>query len=165
MIALLSNANAQELAADSHRLQEWAEGLKASRDPDYVIGGNYLLRWFVVPRNVFGGVYLHEFRRSDDDVLHDHPWDNTTVVVSGRYFEVMPDGSKHLRRAGDIVHRMAEDAHRVELIDDEPTTSLFMMGPRRRQWGFHCPNGWVQWDRFVERRDNGNTRGMGCGED
>jgi len=61
------------------------------RDPDIVIGGRadpYLLRWFMIPRNPIFNVYLHEFRRSDDDrALHDHPWINLSYLIDGEYVE------------------------------------------------------------------------------
>ena len=47
------------------------------RPPDFVIGGAdrpYMRRWYLVPKNTQLNVYLHHFRRSDDDrALHDHP--------------------------------------------------------------------------------------------
>jgi len=49
-----------------------------------------------------------------------------------------------------LVFRRPETPHRVELIDGRPSVSLFITGPRVRQWGFHCPNGWVHWKKFVD---------------
>ena len=58
-------------------LAKWAETIMA-REPDFVIGDNYLRRWWVIPRNEFCSVYLHEINASDDDrAFHDHPWENT----------------------------------------------------------------------------------------
>lgn len=172
-LRLHSNATPEEAAEDLRRLQEWANALMASRLPDVVIGdgdgdgADYMHRWFVLPRNVFGGVYLHRFLRSDKDVPHDHPWDSTSILVEGRYNEEMYDGPTLVdvatRYAGDVTTREAEASHRVVLTDG-PATSLFIMGPRRRQWGFHCPSGWVRWDLFVDDRDKGQV-GIGCGED
>jgi hypothetical protein len=49
-----------------------------NRQPDFVIGGPaapYLRRHWLIPRNRFFNIYVHEFLRSDDDrALHDHPW-------------------------------------------------------------------------------------------
>src|SRR3546814_8204117 len=40
------------------------------RKPDITIGGEdnpYLRRWYIIPRNRWFNVYLHEFLRDDDD--------------------------------------------------------------------------------------------------
>jgi hypothetical protein len=140
------------------------------RAPDVVIGGAdrpYMLRWHVVPRNRFFNVYFHHFRRSDDDrALHDHPWWNFSYLLDGEYVEVtIPAGGVHKRQrfeAGDFKFRYASYAHRVELTDG-PCWTLFVTGPRIRQWGFHCPNGWRHWKTFTKTNNPGEV-GMGCGE-
>jgi len=38
-----------------------------------------------------------------------------------------------------------------------------MTGPRVREWGFHCPNGWRHWKDFVSQENKGE-QGVGCGE-
>lgn len=144
-------------------LQAWAREVMASREPDFVIGDNYLRRWWIVPRNDGCNVYLHEINRSDDDrALHDHPWANTSMLLFGSYIEHTPDG-RFVRTAGDVVTREAEASHRLEVIPGETAISLFITGPKVRDWGFHCPNGWVPWSDFVDDRDKGQV-GRGCGE-
>lgn len=144
-------------------MQQWASHYMHSRAPDVVIGENYLERWHVVPRNEDMNVYLHRFSRSDDDrALHDHPWDNTTYVLSGGYIEHKDDGEAVWRFEGSIVQRHARAAHRIELIKKQPVISLFVTGPKIREWGFHCPNGWVPWWEFCS--EDGSKIGKGCGE-
>ncbi|MDO8421137.1 MAG: hypothetical protein Q7S99_03150 [Parvibaculum sp.] len=139
------------------------------RAPDFIIGGAVnpqLNRWFVVPRNAFGNIYLHQILRSDDDTaLHDHPWFNISIVLQGFYWEyVAGEYRPKLRRAGSIVFRRATVAHRLELGDtNTPCWTLFITGPRIREWGFHCPKGWRPWQEFVDARDIGAV-GRGCGE-
>ena len=63
----------------------------ARREPDFIIGDNYLRRWWLIPRNRWLNVYLHEFRASDDDrALHDHPWASCSIILRGEYFEHLP---------------------------------------------------------------------------
>lgn len=143
-------------------MRHWAHGLMAAREPDYVIGDNYLRRWWVVPRNEWCNVYLHEFRRSDEDrALHDHPWANTSFLISGSYIEHTPDGQL-LRKPGALVERPATALHRIELIDGARAISLFVTGPKVRDWGFACPKGWVPWQQFTD--PTGRGIGAGCGE-
>lgn len=143
----------------------WAQGVMA-RAPDFIIGepaAPYLRRWWVVPRNESANVYLHEILRSDDDrALHDHPWPNTSMLISGRYVEHTPEGS-WLRGPGWIGSRDATALHRLEILPGERAVSLFMTGPKVREWGFACPKGWVHWRDFTGG-ENGELVGRGCGE-
>lgn len=152
------------------RLANWLIERSDTRPPDFIVGGvdnPYLLRWWLIPRNRLFNVYLHCFWRSDDDrALHDHPWANCSVLLRGRYLEhtiaaggihrhqLLEEGAVRLRLFGSF-------AHRVELIDGFCWT-LFITGPRYREWGFHCPDeGWIHWKRFTADDDKGAI-GKGC---
>lgn len=149
--------------ADIFSMQAWAFGLMASRPPDFVIGNDYLRRWWAIPHNDFCNVYLHEIRASDDDrAFHDHPWPNTSFLIAGEYIEHTPDGIFR-RSAGDVVSREAEALHRLEVLSDQRAISLFMTGPKIREWGFDCQHGWVHWRDFFDAGDTGKV-GRGCGE-
>jgi hypothetical protein len=141
----------------------------SNRAPDFIIGGTerpYMRRWFVIPRNNFFNIYLHQILRSDDDrALHDHPWVNCSILLNGRYVEhTISSGGINRRkeyRAGDIKFRGARSAHRLELVDGQ-CWSLFITGPRLREWGFHCVDkGWVHWREFTAPHDTGQI-GRGC---
>lgn len=143
-------------------LQQWAQ-YQMVREPDFVIGGDYMRRWYILPRNESLNLYLHETLRDDDDVMHDHPWDNTSFVIRGGYVEHTPLAT-YRRLPGDLVQRKAVDAHRLELLG-EPSISLFMTGPKIRDWGFHCPGGWVPWQQLTGGYHAGRSdKGAGCGE-
>ena len=144
-------------------MQAWASQIM-ERSPDFVIGDNYLRRWWLIPRNPFCNVYLHEILHSDDDrAFHDHPWQNTSFIIAGGYIEHTPSGVFH-RQAGDVVSRAADALHRLEVIPGQSAISLFITGPTVREWGFDCPKGWVHWSDFVDAGDKGKI-GRGCGED
>ena len=138
------------------------------RPPDFVIGPRehpYLLRWWLIPRNRFFNIYLHKILRDDDDrALHDHPWWNLSVVLAGGYLEVERDRTSY-RGPGSFVLRRPSLAHRLVLPIRNGGIrwcwTLFITGPRLRNWGFHCPKGWVPWREFVQESDHGNV-GRGC---
>jgi hypothetical protein len=144
------------------------------RKPDFVIGppdDPYLFRWFIIPRNRWANIYLHKFMRGDDDrALHDHPWVNVSILLSGSYREHKPGGVIKLRKPWRpwafwrLPMRFPTAAHRVELIEGRPVWTLFLTGPKVRTWGFYCPRGWIPWTEFVEDRPGGNAVGKGCGE-
>lgn len=167
--------------------------IRPRRAPDFVIGNPdapYLRRWWILPRNRFFNIYLHQILRSDDDrALHDHPWWNVSIILKGGYREWMPMHlPKHkltlpncsqqigeIRKPGDFIFRAARYAHRLELLNDGyknppqaiPCWSLFITGPRIREWGFICPNGWRHWRDFIgvaEGNAKGDEIGPGCGE-
>lgn len=127
----------------------------------------YLTRWFIIPRNRFLNIYLHRFHRSDDDrALHDHPWWSVGMVLRGGYWDVTPLGRKWLR-PGAVKVRSPETAHRVELPEGSESWSLFITGPRVREWGFHCPQGWRHWRDFTAPTAEGGESGKvgrGCDE-
>lgn len=152
------------------------------RAPDFVLikpQGIYLRRWHVIPRNRWCNLYLHQFLMSDDDrALHDHPWASCSIILKGGYYEHLPNGVVLRRKAGQMIWRRAEQAHRVELLPHyewseaagfrqgvHPAWTLFFTGRRVRQWGFYCKQGWRHWRDFVgvpvgEAR--GDEVGRGC---
>jgi hypothetical protein len=140
--------------------------LIAFSTPDSIIGTQddpYLRRWYIVPRNRFFNIYLHHFMRSDDDrALHDHPWWNISILLKNNYREHLQDGSFRDKTAPGIVLRTASFAHRIELING-PAWTLFITGPKIREWGFLCPQGWRHWRDFTAG-PHGETIGKGCGE-
>lgn len=153
----------------------WAK----NREPDFVIGGldnPYLRRHWLLSRNVFFNVYVHEFLRSDDDrAHHDHPWAfNASWMLDGQYLEhtITAGGAlvKTHRQAGDFKFRLGKAPHRVELYRDPyaelnhefPCWTVFITGPRVREWGFYCmERGWIHWKRFTAAGDPGAV-GKGC---
>lgn len=148
------------------RIIKWAYG----RQPDVVIGGidnPYLMRWFLIPRNAFFNIYVHYFLRSDDDrALHDHPWVNCSILLRGSYTEhqIAQGGinTRTVRKAGDwCIRPSGKIAHRIELTHG-PCWTLFITGPRYREWGFHCEReGWLHWKRFTAKNNPGEV-GKGC---
>lgn len=92
------------------------------------------------------GVYLHCIVATDTDRnLHDHPFDFTTVILWGGYYEHSPSGRRWCG-PGSIIQHKAEDLHRIEL--SRPAWTLFLRGPERRAWGFQTPDGWVLWRQY-----------------
>lgn len=142
------------------------------RAPDFIIGNSdnvYVYRWWLIPRNRFMNVYLHLFMRSDDDrALHDHPWPWCSILLDGEYTEVTNPirNSKATRwqtfRAGSIRFHRASFAHRLVLGPGAKCWTLFITGPKVREWGFHCPHGWVHWQDFTGTRNGNSITGRGC---
>jgi hypothetical protein len=103
-------------------------------------------------------VYLHRFHESDDEawnVLHDHPWNWISIILTGKYMETKKTEngfSFHERKAGSIRFGKADDAHRVDLITDpevEEIWTIFITGRRFRDWGFVKDGQWTFWKDYL----------------
>lgn len=145
------------------RLAEWAWKLVRGI-PHQVIGGElrpYMKRWYLIPRNRWLNVYLHQFLRSDDDrALHDHPWWFVSIMIRGQYTEITESGAAGVVRAAwSIALRRATHRHRV-VIGSKPAWTIVITGRRVREWGFWCPQGFVHWQQFTSA--DGNEVGRGC---
>lgn len=173
------------IARARRRLRTWRQLVAmdviervSARKPDFLVGPEnspYLRRWWLIPRNRLLNAYFHEFLRDDDDrALHDHPWFWCSIIIAGGYIEhSIAAGGIHIRKARaalSIRFGTPWSAHRVELFrapaehGDGPTMpcwTVFITGPRMRNWGFHCPAGWVPWQRFTDPADSGRV-GPGC---
>ena len=153
----------------------------SERDPDLVIapdGKPYLYRWHILRERDKASIYFHVQVKSDPErPPHDHPWDNTSILLSAggadvAYVEQLSinpagkiyDTQEFERKPGDVIHRKAEHAHRLILPKGTPyTMSLFTCGPVRREWGFWTGQRnashdrawkWVPAHELIEARGN-----------
>lgn len=86
-------------------------------------------------------------------------------MLCGSVTEVFDTGDVSGSRAigqGNLVYRRARFAHRLILSDGEAEAwTLFLTGPRIREWGFHCPQGWRNWKEFTAAGADSKAR-RGC---
>lgn len=162
------------------------------RPPDLIIGPRdnpQTLRWHLIK---FRGwqFALHKWMRSDDDrALHDHSGHNISILLTGRYRELVRlSPAKRPMWAGTYIDtwhtryplvpyfRRADQPHRVALIERwvnhggrhapmpaRPVWTLWLRWPPIREWGFHCPKGWRHWKEYCDMRDGkGSEIGKGC---
>ena len=106
-------------------------------------------------------VFLHKFLKSDPDDVHDHPWPYATLILKGGYWEWIPIFDSVGRKTGEIQHWRgpghfrtcsATSYHRIELDPNITAWTLFMPGPKQREWGFLVKNNWVQWQEYLQQR-------------
>lgn len=132
-------------------------------------------RWFVIPRNRFINVYLHNFLKDDEEHLHDHRAANISFRLQGCYFEErfvcrpqpgqpLPPTIRRFQRHHSLTFRLPSTPHRVVLLrDDEgqpiPCWSMFIKFPDVREWGFWCPglrgrfSSWRHWTKYAAVAD------------
>ncbi|MGC1549862.1 MAG: hypothetical protein WA777_15175 [Rhodanobacter sp.] len=124
-------------------------------------------------------IRVHRIVSSDDRTFHDHPWNYTTLILRGGYTEVTPrwgiiqpymitmaddyDGhdpclyntNNGVRyEAGSVLRRKADNWHFLELNPGEEAWTMFIMGPKRQDWGF-LVDGLVKvfWRDYLARRE------------
>lgn len=142
--------------------------MKGSLRPDMELEG-YLSRWWIIPRNQFFNIYLHNFVGDDDDrAAHDHPWWSFSFLLKGRLQEEVQVHQPHGHRYEASVRtikwlapyfREATHAHIMRLQTKNAWT-LFITGPRIREWGFWVSepvilrariSRWVHHEKFLNK--------------
>ena len=96
-------------------------------------------------------VFLHKFLKSDPDDLHDHPWPYATLILKGGYWETTPEG-RFWRSPGHFRICKANSLHRIELDPSVECWTVFMPGPKQREWGFIKNGTWTQWEKYLAAR-------------
>lgn len=145
-------------------------------------------RYFVIRRNRFLNLYLHNFRQDDEEHLHDHRMLNISFPLQGDYFEErfvckptpgypLPDTRRIPVRNRRPFIRLPSTPHRVVLRRDDAGNplamwSLFIGFPHTRDWGFWCPGKprtperssqchWVPWQQYVTPESHPENVGYG----
>jgi hypothetical protein len=93
-------------------------------------------KWF--PFNIF----IHKFYQGDPDELHDHPWPYFTLILKGGYWETTPKG-RFWRGPGHFRFSLPKSLHRIELAHGIKAWTLFIPGPKLRDWGFIVNGNWM----------------------
>jgi hypothetical protein len=132
------------LAPLSRRVLDYMSRYPPTRTVEDLAGMPYLNRWELRGNHPIFDIYLHQFLKSDDNrALHDHPSMSIAIILSGQYTERFPENRHKIRRRGDIILRRATTAHRIEIDEGQPgPITVFVRGPKFREWRFHCTNGW-----------------------
>lgn len=146
-------------------LQAFAERHVCTVPPAFVVGSPtpLLSRW--VLHNLKGlQARLHVFHRSDDDrAKHDHPWESLSITLRDGAVDVAHDGTRTVMEPGMMIYRSADFAHWIEVDDGALPMTLFLTGPKVREWGFHCPHGWRHWRQFTTPANGVDSGAVGAG--
>ena len=144
-------------------------------------GVDYLVRYYLFLKGSSGtssrrfpyNVFLHKFLKSDDPVMHDHPWAYTTFIISGGYWEHIPvttdEGktidTKFWRGPGYWNSYSCDHKHWIELPKDalgpnatKSCWTLFIPGIKKAsgKWGFYPKltteeqnDEWIEADQYL----------------
>lgn len=122
-------------------------------DESFLIGqpGNPMMKRWRLFSTPWFGLYVHFIYREDlDPVPHDHPWAFWSFILRGGYEEELH------KRPGDgetedkvhvflgLHHFPLHHAHRITKVL-KGTTTLVLVGPKRRTWGFYHGSRWIDY--------------------
>lgn len=134
-------------------------------------------------------IRVHHILQSDADRdLHDHPSWSVSVVLSGGYWELVPDdiGSRYpfdglqgwdhrmpaeadmqvgerciprWRGRGAVVLRRATQRHKIVLPKHKSAWSMFILGQKSNEWGFYVGFKKVPWREYNSQHSQPEGRG------
>ena len=112
----------------------------------------YIFRYKILDCFFFK-IRLHQIvRRDNEPKLHDHPWPFFHCVIAGGYIEDNDSGT-HTRSKGFWAFRRAKYRHCISDILGTESWTLIIHAWTNRSWGFHCDEGWIQYDDYEKRRE------------
>ena len=135
------------------------------------LGDDYLIRYYILfkdraewlPINIF----IHNFKASDPDDLHNHPWDFATFILKGGYYEHIEEKSKcnenkdekqsvivkkYMREPGYFNYVTANHKHRVEL-NNQDCWTLFIPFKRKQKWGFYVNDNFIENTKYYDLKN------------
>ncbi len=140
----------------------------------YVTGRLEALEREIQPRYA---IRVHRIVSSDEPVMHDHPWDYTSLILRGGYIETRPNWTEGLTPghivaddtaggqpemhgavnrqwygAGALLNRRAQDWHYLTLPAGSEAWTLFCTGAKQQEWGFLINGFKVRWTEYLRRR-------------
>lgn len=106
-------------------------------------------------------ICVHWINKPDAEPhLHDHPVSFLSLILRGWYEEerithvhlpslgYIGDETRSGRRTWwNYIKASSGDRHRITQVRPG-TVTLCFMGPKKREWGFHTPEGWVYWKDY-----------------
>lgn len=125
------------------------------------IPSDYILRLHVFKTPWFA-VCLHWINGPDAEPhLHDHPVSFLSIILRGCYREKRVLLRRRMfgsfkRAWWNFVRACREDRHRIISVSSGGCLTLCLMGPKRQDWGFHTPGGWVYWKDYNREKYAGN---------
>ena len=133
----------------------------------------YLIRYYIFLKdrdNKFPfNIFIHKFLKSDEPVIHDHPWGYYTLILYGGYWEHLIDNNdisktvKHWRYPGFFQNVNENHKHFIELEKDkngiEKTCwTLFIPGIKyNNNWGFYPKFNnfeWIDSNDYLKEKNN-----------
>ncbi len=125
-------------------------------------GELHFKRWEILSTKWFN-IYIHAIYKADEEEhLHDHPWDYTSIVLHGTFVEkqranligeIAAYTYNHLH-FGSIIKRKATTFHKILKLESDVIYTLFITSPKYRVWGYDVDNNWVDFETYRKNKNN-----------
>lgn len=108
----------------------------------------------------FFAICLHWISTPDKEPwLHDHPVSFLSIILRGWYVEKRTEAvcgfrstpRLRVRKWWNFIRASDLDTHTI-VLTQKRTLTLCFMGPKRRVWGFHTDDGWVDWKTYNDEK-------------
>jgi hypothetical protein len=97
---------------------------------------------------------IHHILRADlDKWPHDHPADARTFLLKGWYYESRDD-AYYLRKAGESGAIKYGEYHSIDAVSEGGVWTLFVLGPRKGEWGFRVDGVKIPWYQYLKSPDD-----------
>ena len=131
-------------------------------------GELHFRRWRIVETPILR-IYIHHILKADEDLhAHSHPWSFFSLVLNGGYWENIVGARIH-RLPGSVVHRHANDFHKVDAIDatvapQQGCWTLVVAYGRRQEWGYKVDGirdgyDFMQHEEYRTAKNSGTLKG------
>lgn len=115
-----------------------------------------LLKRFFLLKTPWFRICLHNIVAPDNgsDYPHDHPWSFVRLILSGGYTEQIYNRDYKLletkkRKIFRVDKKDFNFVHKI--VNVKPNTwTLFITGPKRKEWGFITEGGWIFWREYFD---------------
>ena len=140
-------------------IHQWVKENVTSGPPNGTIihydDGNPFAKGWVISNCDEFGIFVHEFCNWDNcGSMHDHPYDSMSLCLEGPMTEkyAIGDGpvKERIIQRGDLVFRPSNYRHVLPYKEGEKGLTLFITGPVFRHAYFYCPEGKIEYSKFVE---------------
>lgn len=117
-------------------------------------------RWRILTTPWFN-IYIHRIFKADEDkYLHNHPWDYTYFILDGSYKETYnEDGTEisQILEPGSYGDNDGYRFHKIEELYSKSVTTLFITGPRYRDWQYNIDGLWIDHKVYREYKNDNFT--------
>lgn len=105
-------------------------------------------RWRIISTDRLG-IKVHHILRDDStlDPPHDHPWSFVSIRLRRNYDDLRAGGVRRQR----ISFIRFDEPHKTINVPPDGVWTLVINGPRRHNWGFHGPEGFISADEYHEQ--------------
>lgn len=126
-----------------------------------IVPSDYIRRLHIVKTPWFA-ICLHWINHPDPEPhLHDHPVTFLSIILRGWYVERFKDlrlddrFRVEWRRRTNFIRGDRDYRHKITRVSNGGCLTLCLMGPKRQEWGFHTPDGWVHWKAYNQKQYSG----------